>query len=262
LNARLKEALRVFLPRRIRDHRIQRGSLRGAWICTSWHDYPGAILGTTEAPLLAWFAQHVGFGETWLDIGAHYGYTSIALSRLVGKSGRVFAFEPVGATACIARTRESNHMSQLTIVPLGLSADPAIRSHSIPISRGMADCTAQTATQERIRTVSLDSLWESLSEGTAAIHGIKVDVQGMEGEVLAGMQNLLCRWRPKLIVEFHRGVDRGRIVDLIESCGYGRGAVPPVEFKDDHSYAFFASGAGVLEGARANNGHPRASASA
>src|SRR2546425_11546720 len=94
----LKRRLRFLLPRRIRPHRILRGRLRGYRIVTSWHDYPGAILGRTERPLLDWFEQNVEVGETWLDIGAHYGYTAIALSRLVGPAGRVFAFEPEIAT--------------------------------------------------------------------------------------------------------------------------------------------------------------------
>ena len=66
---------------------------------TSWHDYPAAILGRTEGALLAYFAKHASSGETWLDVGAHYGYTAIALSKLVGGNGRVFAFEPMLNTA-------------------------------------------------------------------------------------------------------------------------------------------------------------------
>lgn len=248
MNARIKEALRGLLPTGIRTHRIQRGPLRGARLVTSWHDYPGAILGTTEAALLPWFARHVRSGETWLDIGAHYGYTSMALSRLVGATGRVFAFEPVAATAaCIARTRELNHLSQLTIVPVGLSADPVIRSHFLPVSRGMADSTGPpTAPHQAIDAVSLDSFWDSLSEGDAIVHGVKIDVQGMEGEVLSGMRNLLRRWRPRLVVEFHRDVDRQRLVRLIESCGYDQRPIPiqpgSAGIEDDRSYAFFVTG--------------------
>ena len=72
--------------------------LRGAWLVTSWHDYPAGLAGRTERALLEWFAQNVHQGETWLDVGAHYGYTTIALGRLVGSHGRVFTFEPVPAT--------------------------------------------------------------------------------------------------------------------------------------------------------------------
>src|SRR5258708_14969569 len=96
---RVKETVRKFLPREIRSHRVLAGPLRHALIVTSWHDYPGAILGTTERTLLRWFADYVKPGETWLDVGAHYGYTPIALSRLGIPTGPEFAFWPVISTA-------------------------------------------------------------------------------------------------------------------------------------------------------------------
>ena len=89
---RLKYTIRYFLPHRIKRHRILAGSLQGCQIVTSWHDLPALITGRTERSLLDWLTMNVKPGETWLDIGAHCGYTAIALCRLVGDQGRVFAF--------------------------------------------------------------------------------------------------------------------------------------------------------------------------
>jgi hypothetical protein len=142
----LKEAIRSLLPGRRKTHRIHGGPLAGHLIHTSWHDYPGAILGDTELPLVAWFARNVKAGETWLDVGAHYGYTAIALSGLVGPKGRVIAFEPVLATAgCLARTREANRLRQLQIVAMGLSADTGVVPARLPVYRGMADASLGAA---------------------------------------------------------------------------------------------------------------------
>ncbi|MCL4410138.1 MAG: hypothetical protein M1356_07500, partial [Gammaproteobacteria bacterium] len=119
----LKTSVRRFLPRQVGQQRIWNGLLKGYSIVTSWHDYPAAILGYTERPLLTWFTQNVRPGETWLDIGAHYGYTAIALCRLVGNTGRVYAFEPLLSTAgYLAQTRVLNQFSQLTVVPFALAA--------------------------------------------------------------------------------------------------------------------------------------------
>jgi FkbM family methyltransferase len=246
MNRRLKENVRKLLPRRVGAHAIRGGALAGCRIVTSWHDYPGAILGTTEKPLLEWFAANVQAGETWLDVGAHYGYTAIALSRLVGATGRVFAFEPVLETAgCITRSRELNGFEQLTVVPMGLGRCPSVSVLDLPTIRGMADSTIERkAWSERILTVSLDSLWPSLSGGNPEIHGIKIDVQGMEFDVLRGMQALLRRWSPKLVVEFHRGVDRGEILQLLRDCGYDAewraidASGPADMLADDMSYVF------------------------
>ena len=99
MTRQLKEVLRQILPRSIGQRRILGGPLRGRSFVTSWYDYPAAILGRMERPLLDWFRCNVGLGETWLDVGAHYGYTAIALSHFVGISGRVYAFELMLATA-------------------------------------------------------------------------------------------------------------------------------------------------------------------
>jgi FkbM family methyltransferase len=245
---RLKERVRKLLPRRERSHAIKGGELKGERIFTSWHDYPGAILGTTERPLLDWFARNVRPGETWLDIGAHYGYTAIALSRLVGPAGRVYAFEPVLATAgCLARTRELNGLNQLTVVPMALHRLPEITTLDLPVIRGMADSTiSRDSLSERILAVSLDSIWPSLCSGNPKVQGVKIDVQGMELAVLSGMTELLDRCSPRLVIEFHRGVDRGEILRLLENHGYSArwrpidpGSASDV-LADDMSYAFEA----------------------
>jgi FkbM family methyltransferase len=246
LRLRAKEVVRKLLPSTPRPHRIRGGALKGARLYTSWHDYPGAILGTTERPLLEWFADNVRPGETWIDIGAHYGYTAIALARLVGQSGRVFAFEPVPCTAnCIERTRDLNSLAQITVVPLGLDDGPNQRTRDLSIVRGMADSTVGlTATPGRIRTASLDSIWPTLCGDRAYVHGIKIDVQGMELAVVRGMDRLLQTWSPMLIVEFHRGVDRGEIFRVLKRSGYGTAWTPIDQespcnvFADDMSYVF------------------------
>jgi hypothetical protein len=68
----------------------------------------------------------------------------------------------------------------------------------------------------------------------------------MEIEAVQGMQSLLQTHHPKLIIEVHKDVSRNRLLDLIESLGYSRLAIPiePVEgeeaplFLDDRSYVF------------------------
>jgi len=44
------------------------------------------------------------------------------------------------------------------------------------------------------------------------IDGVKIDVQGMELDVLSGMKRLLKTYTPKLIVELHPGVDRDALL--------------------------------------------------
>jgi FkbM family methyltransferase len=242
--------LRALLPRTIRPRRIVGGPLRGAWLVTSWHDYPAGLTGRTERALLDWFRQNVHPGETWLDVGAHYGYTAIALGRLVGPRGRVFTFEPVPATAgCVDQGRALNDLPQVSVVPLGLGSVETIEFRRLALTRGMADSTLPDGSSSWFVNAGIarfDWLWPAINGGTGRIHGLKIDVQGMELETLEGMREALVRWHPRIVLELHAGVSRDAVLSLLRKLGYSSEAVPiepargerAPQFLDNHSYAF------------------------
>jgi FkbM family methyltransferase len=245
----MKDLLRSVLPRAIRPRRIRRGPLRGDWLVTSWHDYPAGILGRTEGPLLDWFLKQVRAGDTWIDVGAHYGYTAFALARLVGSGGRVFAFEPVTMTAgCVDQGRLLNRFEQLTVLPMGLGAAGTFEMRRLPLRRGMADATREGSARAYINAAfaRFDWLWPLVHGGDGTIHGIKIDVQGMELEALEGMRDALRHWRPRVVVELHAGVSRERVLRLLNEAGYSGEATAidsadgesASRLLDDRSYAF------------------------
>jgi FkbM family methyltransferase len=259
MNKSLKALVRRVLPRSIGPRRIWSGPVSGGYLVTSWHDYPAALLGTAELPLLRWFAENVHAGETWLDIGAHYGYTAIALSRLVGPEGRVYAFEPMLATAgSIARAKVINNLPQLTVVPMALSQCADVTASSLPSTRGMIDSTiGETGPFEPFLAASLDWLWPRISEANGherAIDGMKIDVQGMEIYVLKGMLETLDRYRPRLVIEIHEGVSRPELLKLLDTVGYSAGgtAIEQVDseplYTDNRSYAFANAKGDMLRG--------------
>ncbi len=241
----LKAGLRRLAPQTIRAHRILGGQLQGRIIVTSLHDYPAAILGRTERALLAWFHDNVKPGETWLDVGAHYGYTAIALAELVGKTGHVYAFEPLLTTAGhLNQTRVLNGFAHMTILPFAIGEPGDFRLLSVAADRGMANHALGGATTEPIFVIGFDQLWKALGE--RPVHGVKIDVQGMELQVLEGMARTLSDQHPKLVVEFHPGVSRQSTISLLATAGYQLPGLPiepmPREteaaYHDDHSYAF------------------------
>lgn len=199
---------------------------------TSWHDYPAAILGYCEGPLLGWLNQHVRAGETWIDVGAHYGNTALRMCERVGRAGRVFAFEPNLASAgCLAQARRLNGLSQLTILPFGLSAGTGISPIKLPEVRGMVDSTLKPEQAEFFETILVApfaELWPQINSGNARIDGVKIDVQGMELSVLRGLAPILNSQRPQLIVEVHAGVSRSELVALLNELGY-HGKPLPIE---------------------------------
>jgi len=232
----------------MKPRRIRAGPLQGCRLVTSWRDYPAALLGYTELPLMRWLSSRVASGETWLDVGAHYGYTSVALSRLVGAEGRVFAFEPVLETAGhLSATRRINGLSHLTVVPLGLSSAADLTAIEAPLVRGMADHgRAAQAASTTILVVALDSVWGRLASQRRDVHGVKIDGQGMELETVTGMRHVLAASHPQLVIEFHAGVERERLLGTLETLGYRLPGLPvdpvagepPGVYMDDRSYSF------------------------
>lgn len=201
--------------------RILGGRLRGARIYTSAYDYPGAILGTTEHALLEWFEGNVKLGETWLDVGAHYGYTTIALARAVGKRGSVIAFEPMLSTAgFLSHTVRKNNLQQVTVLPFALTDVSELGMGSTPEVRGMIDTTVASENEASYLECSLDWLWARTPGLDHPVNGIKIDVQGMELRTVRGMRQVLQRHRPKLVVELHGGVDRSELLSYLEELGY------------------------------------------
>ena len=169
---------------------------------TSWHDYPGGISGRTERRLLDWFRSNVKPGDTWLDVGAHYGYTAIALSRLVGRHGRVFTFEPIVASAgCVAQAGKLNGLTQLTVMPLGLGVPQTYSTLRLPVTRGMADSNDRCRARPMVRGTRLrgSSTGSGLhiSGGIDAVDGVKIDVQGMERRCYRACNRLSGAINPK-----------------------------------------------------------------
>jgi FkbM family methyltransferase len=247
------EFVKTLLPRTERSHRIWSGPLRGKRVVTSWRSYPRAILGLAERPLLHWMQANVQPGETWLDIGAHHGYTAVALSHLVGTTGRVFAFEALPRTAgTLAATKVANHLQQLIVVPLALGNSPSIRRiETCPTASGMANYHAPVnGLRESAYVVALDSIWAGLCHEDHKISGVKIDVQGWEIETIQGMLGLLKKYTPKLAIEIHAGVDRNILLDLVTEAGYDCNPTPvenmaeesvSVQLLDNRTYAFSQS---------------------
>lgn len=249
MSAGWKEFIRRLLPRRVRPYQILAGPLKGLILVTSAHDYPAAIFGRTEAPLIYWLERNVKPGEVWLDVGAHYGYTALALDRFVGVNGSVYAFEPVLQTATyMLQTKERNHLDRLTVIPVALTDDAVLTPLNAAVVRGMADHGRSTLHNETIYGVALDTLAPLLWAADTHVDGVKIDVQGMEIRAVRGMQRILEKHKPKLVIELHAGVSRMELTDLLQGIGYSKLArdlddsSPSNELKDDCSYVFDPSG--------------------
>jgi FkbM family methyltransferase len=195
-----------------------------------------------------WLFEHVRPGDVWIDVGAHYGYTAIAMALLAGKGGRVLAFEPVLRTAShICETCRINRLEQVTVVPVGLTNANDLQMMEMAIVRGMAEVGGSSNHRETLLSFRLDWLWPRIRRTDERPNGVKIDVQGMELEVLEGMSETLRKHSPIIALEFHDGVSRPAVLGVLRGAGYHSPGVPieplPGEgvpaYSSNRSYAFF-----------------------
>jgi len=138
-------------------------------------------------------------GDWVIDVGANVGHYTARMSRLVGAAGRVLAFEPVPKTfrllAANARLFAHENVTLLNVAVSQRATLSGIEVPSIQSGAYLAHLTGST-TGLQVLCLSLDSL-----QLPHSVSLIKIDAEGHELAVLKGMEKLLQRDRPTLIVE-------------------------------------------------------------
>lgn len=155
--------------------------------------------------------------DVCFDIGAHYGYYTLLLSRLAGK-GQVFAFEPVERLAdSIRKSIRASKLSNVNVATIALSGESGetILRHAQDDS--CDDSMNYLAAHGGITTERSLNQYNQFAESVVvckrlddleypAPNFIKMDVEGAEAAILEGGEFLLTTARPRLLVELH-GVD-------------------------------------------------------
>src|SRR5437870_1870688 len=76
------------------------------------------IYGGWEPKLVHVMSRHISLGATVYDLGANYGMHTLLFARLVGESGRVYAFEPhPGVFASLNEQLTLNDLRTVVAVP-------------------------------------------------------------------------------------------------------------------------------------------------
>jgi FkbM family methyltransferase len=149
------------------------------------------LFGTWEPDLTAFLRRRLRPGDTFIDVGANIGYLSALASRLVGPNGIVVAIEPAPlASAALQETVAMNDLTNIRPVAAAVSD----RDDEIPLFVGPSYGSAFTSIvaprrglreNGRVRAATLGSL--VTREELATTRLIKIDVEGAEDRVLAGM---------------------------------------------------------------------------
>jgi FkbM family methyltransferase len=152
------------------------------------------------------FRQHVAFGMTVVDVGAHVGYYTLQGARLVGKTGRVYAFEPDPYNfALLTRNVEINDYRNVVCVRQAVSnrsgaGELFLSRYSV--SHSMCSGVAKSDQKTSIMTTSLDDYFREA--GWPPIDFIKMNIEGWEYFALKGMERLAGLSRHlNMMLEYH-----------------------------------------------------------
>jgi FkbM family methyltransferase len=141
-------------------------------------------------------------GDWVLDIGANVGYYMKRLSELVGPEGRVFAFEPIGSTSEILAfvARRFAPYENVTIFNTAVSDRPGLLKFTIGRNTaGLPDYFMARASQNGTHVVFATAIDAQSFPQRIAL--VKIDTEGGEKGVLRGMESLIDRDHPILVVE-------------------------------------------------------------
>jgi FkbM family methyltransferase len=175
------------------------------------------LLGTYEPYMQKAFAKYVGDGATVYDVGAHAGYHSLLCSLLVGRSGRVIAFEPnPGNRESIKRQLAANPDAQVTISPYALSDRSELMA--LDTSHGSSEGYLSAAGAFSVEARQIDYLIEH--EGFPVPNVMKIDVEGHEEQVLLGGLATIDQFRPVILVDQNDDTTFTRVSSLLNPLHY------------------------------------------
>lgn len=148
--------------------------------------------------------KFISSGNWVIDIGANIGHYTNKFSEIVGKEGRVIAFEPIPVTFNhLSNNTQYCKYKNITLINAAVSTETTSINMSIPdFSSGLKNyyqasiSSAQGSDAISVLTVSLDQL-----QIKNRISLIKIDAEGHEPEVISGALKILERDKPVLIVE-------------------------------------------------------------
>ena len=173
-------------------------------------------------------------GKVLYDIGGWEGVFTLFFARAAQPGGQVVTFEPnPDNRRIIQENLELNGFQNVTIRPVALGQ--VARRAALAVSRNTGTGTIHEQRKGRnlgqpgARTHEVEV--DTVDHQIEAYHlpspdFVKIDVEGMELEVLVGMEGTIRRVKPRILVEVHECGPEGdaenakRVVEWLESRNY------------------------------------------
>lgn len=225
------EPLATFWTRHLLN-RLRKRPAQELRLCAFPDDLIGreiAVAGTYEAAGLAamqWLCDtgvvQSPAASVFLDIGANVGIYTLTLAP---RFAQTLAFEPHPVVNRVLELNaDINGPLDVSIVRCGLSDAECIAelSEGVPGNLGASSLERATAAARKyaIHLRRGDDVVREMTKSTVAL--VKIDVEGHEPKVIAGLSQVLCRDQPVVAFEANDDMHNQEIADLLASLGYVR----------------------------------------
>jgi FkbM family methyltransferase len=162
-----------------------------------------------------------------IDIGAHLGYYTMELSRLVKNSGRVYAVEPISKFHnALNHLLQKKKIQNVTLYQRAMGGGSDFVEMGIPKINKMKkfayarimnpEDQLEYSESESIRNESGDSLFHSIPR----LDFIKCDVEGREIPVFVSMILTISQFKPIILCELADKGERIKLYQLLLPLGY------------------------------------------
>lgn len=200
----------------------------------------GAKSHESETHLARVMMRHLRPGDTFVDVGGHFGYFSLLASRLVGAQGRVVAFEASRNTYAVLADNV-RPQANVTAFNQALSDHPeTICFFEFPVLYNEFNSMNVDQFREEkwfaefppVKTeVAATTLDAALARLGAVPAFIKIDVEGAELKVIRGAARTLAQHRPLLVMEYlapgRHNTAHADAAALLRAWGYASYAPAP-----------------------------------
>lgn len=201
--------------------------LEGHQMLLPWPDKKSYVLGTHEPGVCKIIQKYVKPGYIAFDIGAHIGYFTLLLAKQVGDQGLVVAFEPLEENfEALQENVKMNHYDNVLLENKAVSEATGVAIlyrdewDIFPAASHLSESTRSRLFAYQVSTVSLDEYVNA--KGIRPVHFVKIDVEGAEERVIQGMQGILLRDKPILVIEIHEEANGSpsRALAILRQVGY------------------------------------------
>lgn len=185
------------------------------------------------------FRHLIKTGDTVLDVGANIGALTIPMARFIGPKGRMIAFEPQQLMYYVLCGNIAiNNLVNTDCLQMALSKEAGtIQVPIVDISRkgnfggvSLSKNYEVDIKHKTVPTVKLDSC------NLSSCSFIKIDVEGMEYEVLLGAKETIKKYQPYIYVEDDREENSNKLRALIWSMGYSIYSHQPLLYNPGNIY--------------------------